>query len=325
METMKKSGIISIIIPVYNAEAYLDRCVESLVCQTYKDLEIILVDDGSRDVSPTLCDHWMQKDGRILALHRPNGGAAAARNTGLDKASGEYVMFVDADDYVDSRLCEMLVDELQNRQDVDCALCGLAYVDDHGTVGEPQRVEQGIVLSGMDAIRDRYVFDRNRLNIVVPWGKIFRREIWDGLRFTDGLYYEDLDIMPYLYARCGKVSCIPDIGYFYYQREGSCSHGTDADDKRVFDSLAIREKHIQFFEGLDEREIADAVRRKLLDLIITSDCHGWIPEAYREKTDRLYRQNWKQAMRTSSLKEKLRYTVYRFGGLRMYTLLAHPE
>lgn len=324
MEAMReKRDYISIVIPVYNAEDYLNRCMESLRNQTYDRLEIILVDDGSKDASPALCDHWAQSDSRVKSLHQPNGGAASARNTGLDAASGGYIMFVDADDYVDNRLCETLLAELERRPETDCVICGLAYVDDHGPIGQTQAVDEPMILNGLDAIRDRYVFDRDRLNIVGPCGKLFRREIWDGLRFTSGLYYEDMDIMPYLFTRCATVSCIPYIGYFYYQREGSCSHGTGTDDKRVLDSFLIREKHIHFFESLGETEIANAVRRKLLDLIITSDCNGWIPDQNKKESDQLYRENWKYVLNTSSYRDKLRYTIYRFGGAYIYKLFSH--
>lgn len=319
----KKHDYISIIIPVYNAADYLDRCLESLTNQTCSKLEIILVDDGSTDTSSALCDQWAQSDSRIISLHQPNGGAASARNTGLDAASGGYIMFVDADDYVDNRLCEVLLAELKRRQEVDCVICGLAYVDDHGLSRQPQAVDEAMILSGLDAIRDRYVFDRNRLNIVGPCGKLFRREIWDDLRFTSGLYYEDMDIMPYLFTRCANVSCIPYIGYFYYQWEGSCSHGTGTDDKRVLDSFLIREKHIHFFESLGETEIANAVRRKLLDLIITSDCNGWTPDQNKAESNRLFRENWKHIFSTSSHKDKLRYAIYRFGGAHIYKLFSH--
>lgn len=314
---------ISIIVPVYNAADYLNRCMESLINQTYDKLEIILVDDGSTDTSPALCDHWAQSDSRIISLHQPNGGAASARNTGLDATSGGYIMFADVDDYVDNRLCEVLLAELEREKETDCVICGVMYVDDYGPIGKSQAVDKTMILSGLDAIRDRYVFDRDRLNIITPWGKLFRRERWNGLRFTSGLYYEDMDIMPYWLTRCANISCIPYIGYFYYQREGSCSHGTGTDDKRVLDSFLIREKHIRFFDDLGELEIAVAIRRKLLDLIITSDCNGWIPEQYKKESNRLYQENWKKALQASSFRDKMRYIIYRFGGIRLYRLFSH--
>ena len=96
--------MISVIVPVYNAEKYLDKCVESIVNQTYKDLEIILVDDGSPDNCPAMCDEWAKKDGRIKVIHKSNGGVSSARNVGLDSFSGEYVTFIDSDDYIESSM-----------------------------------------------------------------------------------------------------------------------------------------------------------------------------------------------------------------------------
>lgn len=318
----RKRDYISIIIPVYNADDYLDRCLSSLVNQTYKKLEIILVDDGSSDKSPALCEYWSQLDNRILSFHQPNGGAASARNTGLDSASGEYIMFVDADDYVDSRLCEVLITEIQSKENTDCVICGVSNVNDCGKVGQDQAVEEAVVFSGIDVIRDRYVLGHNQLNIITPWGKLFRSDIWNNLRFTNGLYYEDMDIMPYLFNRCAVVKCIPYIGYYYYQREGSCSHGIGTDDKRVTDSLLIRKKHIAFFESIGEGEIANSIRAKLLDLIITSDCNGWIPKDHKELADQLFRENFRMVTAQCSRRDRLRYMIYRYAGSRIYKLLS---
>lgn len=154
----EKQDYISIIIPVFNAADWLSRCMESIASQTYDKLEIILVDDGSTDTSPALCDQWAQSDNRVISLHQSNGGAAAARNTGLDAASGGYIMFVDADDYVHNRLCEVLLAELKRRKETDCAICGIVCVDDHGPIGEPQSVAEPLQLSGLDAIRDIYIY-----------------------------------------------------------------------------------------------------------------------------------------------------------------------
>lgn len=317
---MQHNGLISIFIPVYNVKPYLGRCMESLVSQTYSRLEIILVDDGSRDGSTELCDAWAKKDNRVDIIHRENG-RAAARNSGLDVAKGDYIMFVDADDYVADDICSMLLNEMHRCLDVDCVICGLAFVDDNGPVGTQQAVETPELLSGIDTIKDRYVLNRNRINIIGPFGKLFRREIWNDLRFTNGMYYEDLDIMPYLFTRCRNVSCIPDIGY-YYQRAGSASHGTGTDDKRVIDSLLIRDKHIAFFDQIGQYDISNSVRRMLMDLIITSDCNGWIPKAYTDVCHQLVRKHWKAAASSAFRRSQLRYCVYRFCGVRTYKLLA---
>ena len=115
--------LISVIVPIYNVEKYLDKCIESIVNQTYKNLEIILVDDGSPDNCPAMCDAWAEKDSRIKVVHKENGGAGSARNAGLDVSSGEYIGFVDGDDYIDSDFYETLINKSRNGY-YDIVTCG---------------------------------------------------------------------------------------------------------------------------------------------------------------------------------------------------------
>ena len=121
-------GKISVIVPVYKAESYLDRCVESIVNQTYKNLEIILVDDGSPDNSPKMCDDWAKKDERIKVIHKKNGGVSSARNAGINEATGEFVQFVDSDDYIDLSFCEQLVTPFEGG--VDLVVSGFTITND---------------------------------------------------------------------------------------------------------------------------------------------------------------------------------------------------
>lgn len=317
---MNTQPLISVIIPVYNVARYLDRCLRSIAAQREENLEIILVDDGSTDESPQLCDMWAEQDSRVIAIHQENGGAAAARNRGLDIARGEYILFVDADDYVSEDLCGMLLAHMDDTQQVDCTICGLAFVDDGGQQDVPQAVDAPILMSGIDALKDRYLHNRNRINIIGPCGKLFRRQLWEDLRFTNGLYYEDLDIAPYIFTKCRNIFCFPEIGYFYYQRAGSASHGVGTDDKRFLDSLMIREKHIAFYDEYGLPDISTAVRRMLLDLIITSDCNHWIPPSVQKYSRRLFAKYYRDLLVAAeiSIKDKLRFSLYKIGGRHIY-------
>ena len=122
--------LISVIIPVYNVEKFIDRCINSLINQTYKNLEIILVDDGSPDNCPGLCDDWAKKDNRIKVVHKQNGGLSDARNAGLERSTGDYIMFVDSDDFVDETICEVLLNDLKNN-DADFSMCGVEICNDY--------------------------------------------------------------------------------------------------------------------------------------------------------------------------------------------------
>lgn len=311
-------NLISIIVPVHNVKQYLNRCIQSLVAQTYSNIEIILIDDGSTDGSQDICDTWERTDWRIKVIHQKNFGISVARNSGLDIAKGDFIMFVDSDDYVASDICEILIDEITKKDDIDCVICGALHVDDTGVIAQLFSVETPLMLSGIDAIKDRYLANLNRLNIVNCWGKLFRKSIWENLRFTGGIYYEDLDIMPHIFTKCRYVYSIPHIGYFYYQRLGSASHGTGTDNKRFIDSFTIREKHILFFDKIGEKEIAQSIRKKLFDLIITSDYNGWIPPEYSNYCKQLFSKHWKLLNKEVSIKEWIRYKIFDLGGIKFY-------
>ena len=210
---------ISVIIPVYKVEKYLEKCVQSVLGQTYEDLEVILVDDGSPDACPAMCDAFAARDGRVRVLHRKNGGLSTARNAGLDMAGGAYVGFVDSDDYVAPDMYEKLYAAL-TEAGADMSLCGYRYVDEQG---RPTRTLPPLprkVMSPEEIFRQmerpagewRYVTAVNRL---------YRRELFDGLRFREGKLYEDEFLAPHVLARCGAVAVIPDEPYFYVQRDGS--------------------------------------------------------------------------------------------------------
>ena len=133
--------MISVIIPVYKVEKYLDKCIESVVGQTYSDLEIILVDDGSPDGCPAMCDAWAEKDGRIKVIHKPNGGLSSARNAGLVKASGEYVFFLDSDDTISANCIELLADAVRH-DNSDICIANVARIDENG---KPTAIELDFV------------------------------------------------------------------------------------------------------------------------------------------------------------------------------------
>ena len=317
---MENTELITVIIPIYNVISYLDRCIESVLNQTYKELEVIMVDDGSTDGSSELCDQIAQKDTRVRVVHTNNGGAAKARNVGLDLAQGLYIMFVDADDYLAPDICEKMLLVISTYQ-CNCVVCGLAMVNDNEVVIKKQSVRDLCIVNGLDMLKAQYIGNANSVNIVGPCNKLFNMHMWRNLRFTDGLYYEDLDIMPFLYHDCKKMVLIPDIGYYYYQRTGSASHGTGADDKRFIDSVIIRKKHIQFYQEIGEQELAESVMRMLIELIITADCNGWIPEYAQISSREDFLACWKMLIKSRSVsnKDKLRYLIYRVFGKSIYS------
>ena len=221
--------MISIIVPVYKAEKYLDNCINSLLSQTYTDLEIILVDDGSPDASGAICDAYAAKDSRIKVIHQQNGGQSAARNAGLSVASGEYVGFVDADDTVEPDMYEVLYEAIQGR---DLAICGARRVRE-GQI--PERIDGAGSVTELD--RDglwNEVFGRMNNG---AWNKLYRKDLLQGCRFLEGLFHnEDLIfLLSYLpMANSGKV--ISAAKYNYFVREGSVTNKKHFTE-RAFDEV----------------------------------------------------------------------------------------
>ena len=179
--------MVSIIIPVYKVEKYLSKCIESIFKQTYFDLELILVDDGSPDKCPEICDTYASKDERVVVIHQKNAGVSAARNAGLEKAKGEYIGFVDPDDWIAPEMYKKMISELESSES-DLAICGYEYYDEDYHVDEQRRYK----------VRFNEVVDQkeimNRFSDMPPsirhvvWNKVFRKDLLDKQKFKVGLH-----------------------------------------------------------------------------------------------------------------------------------------
>ena len=213
--------LISVIIPVYNVKAYLDRCILSVINQTYKNLEIIIVDDGSTDGSGELCDEYQQRDKRIKVLHKKNEGLSSARNCGLDIAKGSYIGFVDSDDYIMEDMYESLVACME--KGIDFACCGTIYVHEE----QKNRRSVGYVkASGKTTFTNVEAIEELLLHRYISfsaWDKLYRKELFDGLRFPFGRTSEDLPVVYEIIKKSKKVVNIGKAKYFYCCREDSIS------------------------------------------------------------------------------------------------------
>lgn len=213
---------ISVIIPVYKVERYLDACVASVAGQTFADLEILLVDDGSPDACPALCDAWAQRDPRIRVIHRQNGGLSAARNTGIEAAAGRFLAFVDADDLLEPDALRRAY-EAQAVTGADLVIFNLRYVDETNTpLPTPDFSQFRDEVLTPDEVWQRYFsLAEQRIYYVVAWNKLYRAELFRTLRFRPGKRYEDQFLLPGLLAQCRTVACLGWPGYRYVQRGGS--------------------------------------------------------------------------------------------------------
>ena len=207
---------ISVIVPVYNVEQYLERCVDSIINQTYKNLEIILVNDGSTDNSGQLCDELAKKDDRIRVIHKKNGGLSDARNVGIDEAEAELVGFIDSDDYIDEDMYEVLINNLK-AANADLSMCG--HYDVYNNVPESQVSDKKTwELSTQEAIK--MVMEAKILSVTAV-NKLYKKSLFSELKFEIGKIAEDAFIMIKLLDKCNKIVATNEKKYYYVHRENS--------------------------------------------------------------------------------------------------------
>lgn len=211
--------LISVIVPVYNVERSLDRCVRSITEQTYRHLEIILVDDGSPDECPRMCDEWAGRDDRIRVVHKPNGGLSDARNAGLNAMHGDFVAFVDSDDYVEPDYVGRLHAGIA---DADMSVCSIICEDSDGKVrqGSEPIVEKQDAVSSEEYLR-RALLD---WRLVVAWNKLYAASIWNQLRFPVGRIHEDEYVLHQVVGRCKNINILLDGLYHYVSTDSSITH-----------------------------------------------------------------------------------------------------
>lgn len=210
--------LISVIVPVYKVEKYLDRCVSSIINQTYKNLEIILVDDGSPDDCPQKCDEWAKKDLRIRVIHKENGGPSSARNAALDIARGDYIGFVDSDDYVALDMYEKLVGIL-NTCKSDIVVFGCNKVDENRNIISSTEKIIECDLTAENALKE--LLKANINNYMC--NKIFKSVMFKEIRFPENRLWEDMAICYKLFLASSCIYCYPENMYFYFVRNGSVS------------------------------------------------------------------------------------------------------
>ncbi|MBR5278267.1 MAG: glycosyltransferase [Clostridia bacterium] len=207
---------ISIIVPVYKVEQYLDCCVESILAQTFTDFELILVDDGSPDNCPQMCDNWATKDARIKVIHKPNGGLSDARNAGVESATGEYVCFIDSDDLIAPTYCQTLYGMLHGTQ-YDFSVCGVHRFPD----GEIPNVEIGDISPKTVSNIEFLAMQFQKKTEFGVWNKLYRRSLFQTLSFQKGKVHEDVIFSADLSGLNNGVIYTDEKLLYYRQREGS--------------------------------------------------------------------------------------------------------
>ncbi|MBQ4104836.1 MAG: glycosyltransferase family 2 protein [Clostridia bacterium] len=245
--------LVSIVVPVYNVEKYLDRCIKSIINQTYENLEIILVDDGSTDSSPRMCDSYAEKDNRIKVLHKENAGAGLARNSGLELATGRYIFFFDSDDYVDTTTVEKCVNTAKSKK-ADVVMFGRCNVYDDGTVKEDKLPESDIEFVG-ESVKNQLLPGLFTYELgfgISVWGKMFDLNIIrsSGISYMSEreVFSEDAVFILDVFSKVRKVSVLCENLYYYYKNDNSYSRTYKSNHQPLCDEfLSVCTEHAEQF------------------------------------------------------------------------------
>lgn len=275
--------MISVIVPVYNVEPYLARCVNSILQQSYTDFELLLVDDGSTDRSGDICEKIAEKDSRIRVFHKKNGGLSDARNFGLGKMCGEFVSFIDSDDYVGPDYLRILVDMQELfRADISMLASISTVSDEMDFVASADERER---LNPEDALKK---ISGGLGTGVSACGKLYRKDLFRETKFPVGRLYEDLYTTPYLLENCGTCALSTSIQYYYYQRNDSITHRI-SDTATEMWNVGI-EKLYDYIKQKDPDAVAYVVRRYIsfafstvINNLIDSDDYVKKAEAFRDR------------------------------------------
>lgn len=300
--------MISIIVPVYKVEKYLKKCVESIQNQTYADLEIILVDDGSPDNCGKICDEISQKDNRVKVIHKKNEGLAAARNTGLQYARGEYIAFVDSDDYIKDTMFEIMFKKLTETK-ADIAMCGSLCVDEDGNILSQDIFPEGKIYVGEEIVNEFILTLKTAV-----WNKLFRKEIIYNKQFPIGrIHGEDLVFITSFLNPRTKLVTVSEAGYYYVKHAGSIT--TKGFSEKSFDEVYCKDeaydKLLKEFPKIKNKALIWKFRsrmnvnRKLI--IEKTESFSDIYDSYFKWLD----ENYKICKAELHLKEKVEFILYR--------------
>lgn len=210
---------ISVIVPVYRVEKYLPACIDSILNQTFTDFELILVDDGSPDRCPEICDEVARRDARVRVIHQANAGLSAARNAGIEAAHGAWLSFVDSDDYIAPHFCEKLYQTAQ-RTNADCVMCSVQNVDESGKL-----IDSALMRVADEVKTGQEILQKIGRDDVTPyltaWNKLYRRKLFNTLRYPAGRQNEDVFVFAELFCQVQRAVCVAEPLYFYRKRIGS--------------------------------------------------------------------------------------------------------
>lgn len=282
--------LISVIVPIFNVEKQLDRCIYSIINQTYKNIEIILVDDGSTDSCGIICDNYNKIDKRIIVLHKANGGLSSARNAGLDNAKGDLIAFVDSDDYLEINYLEELYNNM-NKYNSDISVCNVYYWKNKKKSTVIKEVDNEFVSSNKEKFEN--INNKYSSLTVYAWNKLYKRKIFENIRYPDGKIYEDSYILCEILDKTNIISYTLKPLYNYVYRKDSIVNKFGINH---FDKIASSNRKIDYLNKMEYYDLAlKEKNRKALEII--NNLSKMI--CYRIKNKKVWNKYYKELLDTT--------------------------
>lgn len=310
--------LLSIITPVFNVEQYLDRCVQSILAQSYQELELILIDDGSTDGSAAKCDIWAQADKRVVVIHKENGGVSSARNEGLKRVKGEYITFVDPDDFLESDTYQPNMDYLVQHSEVDIIQFPYCHYSCDAVMSNYHK-PAAMLFSGTEQIFRNW-WSGSPLEYVI-WNKIYKRHLWAAISFSVGHTSEDTILVPKFVSQAKRVY-ISEQGLYYYQRSRKDSYTYMYDFNKHLDlfyaHVAIYECFSMFPDMVSEKVLA--FTRLFRRLIIAKQSNDYADVSNQLLLVQHLFPSWFEIV-TSRHTEKMWLLAAKFMGVNLFTKL----
>ena len=295
---MKK---ISIIIPVYNVEKYLERCLDSVLNQSYKNLEIILINDGSTDNSLDICLKYAKKDNRIKLINQNNSGISEVRNKGLEAAKGEYIAFVDSDDVIDKDMFKTLYNNLL-KYDSDISSCN--YKIFHNKINFDKEEYYNKIFTKEESLKD---IISNGVLTNFLWNKLFKKELFNNIKFPKNMIYEDMYVMPKIIEKTTKIVYTNQILYGYFQRENSYVNSFDEDkNKNYFLVINNVYNDLKKYNFLD-KELKNYKVFSIYSAFLQAAKSNALYSDFMKEKQKEYKKEFKYLNKKVKLKRKLLY------------------
>lgn len=287
---------ISVIVPVYNVEPYLTECIDSILAQTYRDFELILVDDGSTDGCHAICDAYGEKHDFVKVIHQSNMGLSAARNAGIDVSKGEYLTFVDSDDVVTAEFLEVLLFSA-GKTGADISCCAMETMTEKGYYKRDADVVLNRKIeceSGRMACA--HIYKGHNMATVSACSKLFKKDMFDDVRFPNGMIHEDQAVIPIVMYRADKVVYNNIKAYLYRERRSSITH--EPFSSKRYDDMINIEKCIEFYKSKGDKELADIATNHEKKLIATYSIKARTERVNKNDIPPQYRMTERAALTT---------------------------